>query len=60
MKQKAEKKKEFKVSSKDLKKVAGGDKKIPGGNEDVFGTRPFSDVSDNNPFLKPHNIMEQE
>ena len=57
MKQTTDKDKNVIVSNKDLKHVAGGDRKIRGGNEDIFSA---GSLLEDNPFLKPRGNTEGE
>lgn len=52
MKRNKDQEKPIEISGTTLKHISGGDKKIPGGNSEVFGA---PDAMMENPFLTPHD-----
>ena len=52
MKRNKDQEKPIEISGTTLEHISGGDKKIPGGNSEVFGA---PDAMMENPFLTPHD-----
>ena len=52
MKRNMDQEKPIEISGTTLEHISGGDKKIPGGNSEVFGA---PDAMIENPFLTPHD-----